>query len=646
MNSKSEINHLLRMIRLERAEEVRRSQELLDNVSLEERRAKGITWYPVVITHEEIGIGEQLILDIERTKNTGDAHKFRQGQSAALFINNEEGRQSKMLEGVVKRGRTDELQLVVKADSLPDWVDGGQLGLDLLYDETTYKEMEFALNRLLVAKDDRLAELREIILGYQKPYFEKLTYQINFPELNDSQNEAVAHIIAARDVAVVHGPPGTGKTTTLIRAIRHSMHEQSQILVAAPSNTAVDLLTEKLAEYGIHVVRMGHPARVNERLWKHTFDAKVESHPDYKRMKQLRKDAHKLKQKALKFKRSFNHEDRMVRKEALKEARAMLDEAKGMEKYILKNVLQKAEVITSTLVGASRAMIRYQLYDTVFIDEAGQALDPATWIPISRAKKVVFAGDHCQLPPTVKSMQAQREGFAISLFEKCVNRLKIGRMLETQYRMNAQIMDFSSDVFYNNRLKAAPSVAHHVLSKKEGAFLLETPFDFIDTAGSGYEETVKKGNLSKYNPQEGHLLLKYIHQLYEQMEAAMTAETLEGINVGIISPYAAQVSFLASQLNDYPLLEKYRKNISVKTIDGFQGQERDIIGISLVRSNPDGEIGFLKDIRRMNVAMTRAKKKLVVVGDSATISKEGFYQRFLEYAEMIEGYKTVWEFAW
>ncbi|MGB0932539.1 MAG: AAA domain-containing protein, partial [Chitinophagales bacterium] len=507
-----EINHQLRMIRLERAEEVRRSQEILDNVSLEERRAKGITWHPVVITHEEVGIGEQLILDIERTKGKG-GHKFSQGKSAALFINNAEGRRDKILEGVIKRSRRNDLQLVVKGDSLPDWVDDGSLGLDLLYDERTYKEMEYALNRLLVAKDDRLAELREIILGYQKPYFEKLTYPINFPELNESQNKAVSHITSARDVAIVHGPPGTGKTTTLIRAIRHSMHEQSQILVAAPSNTAVDLLTEKLVEYGIHVVRMGHPARVDESLWEHTFDSKVEAHPDYKRMKQLRKDAHKLKQKALKYKRSFNAEDREARRNALKEAKDMFYEARNIEKYILNNVLQKAEVITATLVGSAQAMLRYQLYDTVFIDEAGQALEPATWIPISRAKRVVFAGDHFQLPPTVKSLEAKKGDFDVSLFEKCVNRLKIGEMLETQYRMNERIMDFSSDVFYHNRLKAAESVRHHVLSKNENALLLKTPLDFIDTAGSGYEEVMRKKSLSKYNPEEGRLLLKYIHQL-------------------------------------------------------------------------------------------------------------------------------------
>lgn len=617
----------------------------MDNVSLEERRAKGITWHPVVITHEEIGIGEQLILDIERTKGEG-GHKFSQGQSAALFINNAEGRRDKMIEGVIKRARRNDLQLVVKADALPEWVDEGNLGLDLLYDETTYKEMEIALNRLLVAKDDRLAELREIILGYQKPYFEQLTYQINFPELNESQNRAVSHITSARDVAIVHGPPGTGKTTTLIRAIRHSMHEQSQILVAAPSNTAVDLLTEKLAEYGINVVRMGHPARVDESLWEHTFDAQVEAHPDYRRMKQLRKDAHKLKQKALKYKRSFNAEDRQARKDALKEAKDMFYEARNIEKYILNNVLQKAEVITATLVGASQVMLRYQLFETVFIDEAGQALEPATWIPIIRAKRVVFAGDHLQLPPTVKSLEAKKGDFDVSLFEKCVKRLKIGEMLETQYRMNEKIMDFSSDVFYENRLKAAASVQYQVLSKKEDAFLLQTPLDFIDTAGSGYEEKIKRSSLSKFNPEEAHLLLKYLQQVYEQMEAALPIEEVEAISVGIVSPYSAQVEFLTEQLSNYPLLEKYQKNISVKTVDGFQGQERDIIGISLVRSNPDGEIGFLKDIRRMNVAMTRAKKKLVVVGDSATIAQHNFYQRFLEYAEMIEAYKTVWEFAY
>ncbi len=651
MSTKKSIEELAqsyRLIQAEREAEIEQYEELLKRASVTERREKGLTWYPIVITDEEIGIGEQLVATIERTTQQETPHKFRQGQTVVLFNHTVTTGNSKArpyVNGIVQKVRRNTLQITLHINELPDWAYEGKLGVDVLYNETTFKEMEFALKKLMDAKSDRLAALRDILLGYGKPSFQYGKYAPNFPQLNESQNKAVQQITTAEDIAIVHGPPGTGKTTTLIRAIQQTLKTEKQVLVCAPSNTAVDLLVAKLLEKGVKVVRIGHMARIDNRLLDASLDAQIATHRDYKQMKQYRKDAQQQRAQALKFKRNFGREEREERRAALKDVRELLDYAKEMERFILQDVLNSTQVIAATLVGASHFTLRKRQFSTAFIDEAAQALEPATWIPIIRANRVVLAGDHCQLPPTVKSVVAQKGGLEVSLFEKCINRLSVDTMLEVQYRMNEQIMQFSSEVFYDNRLQAAEAVKHWTLGKADSDELLTMPLNFIDTAGCGYEETRNQKSLSLLNKQEANLLYKYLSMVLEQFENEGVS-SIEELTVGIIAPYKEQVLYLESIVADYAILEKHKARLSINTVDGFQGQERDIIAISLVRSNQQGDIGFLSDIRRMNVAMTRAKKKLIVVGDSATLANHPFYQQFLSYTERTEAYKSAWEFMY
>lgn len=645
----AELQHLQTLLQMEREEEIRQYKAILQNVPIAERRRLGLSWYPIAISNIDIGIGEQLVITIEPTTPpapTDAPHKFQQGQTAGFFVVNTNGlRGTQLLTGVIKQVKHNSLDIVVTTDELPEWMDDGKLGLDLLYNEVTFQEMDFALKKLIEAKGNRIAELREILLGYAEPYFEVPSYIPDFAHLNPTQAAALQKVAVARDLAIIHGPPGTGKTTTLVQAILHTLHEQKQVLVCAPSNTAVDLLTEKLVEANVKVVRMGHPARVNERLHQFSFESQVTQHSLYVQMKKLRRQALEQQQKARKYKRSFGDKERQERREALADARKMLDEAANIEKFILRDVLDSAQVITATLAGSASALLRHKQFETVFIDEAGQALAPATWIPILRSRRVVLAGDHCQLPPTVKLFEAERRGLGISLFEQAIYRLpQAATTLKIQYRMHQNIMQYSNEQFYDQQLQAHESVAQIVLGT---GHILSSPFDFIDTAGSGYEEESSRPNdtegSSKQNPQEGALLLQYLDMLLDQTELEWGEERTKRLTIGLISPYKAQANWLRSHLDAYSLLQKYSRQISVHTVDGFQGQERDIIGISLVRSNHEGEIGFLKDTRRMNVALTRAKRKLIVVGDSATIANHDFYAKMLSYVEHHATYKTVWE---
>lgn len=645
MKSLQTIDHLFQLIQTEQEEERKQYQEKVVNTPIAERRANGDTWYPVVIAKEEIGLGEQLILTIERTTAQGTSHSFQQGKTAALFVHiaNNKGKPP-FLSGIIRSVRRDELKLMVSVSELPDWIEEGRLGLDVLYNETTFKEMEFALKKLQRAeKKERRAELRELFLGKATPYFATMPYALYFPHLNDSQNDAIRKVVAAEDVAIIHGPPGTGKTTTLVQAITHTLKKEKQVLVCAPSNTAVDLLTAKLREQGLTVVRIGHPARVNENLVDYTLDAQVSNHRDHKQLKQMRRDAHQLKIKARKYKRHFGAEEREERRENLASARHLLNQAKDLEKYILENVLDTAQVITATMVGASRVVLRNRQFSTVFIDEAGQALAPATFIPILKGKRVVMAGDHCQLPPTVKSDEAAKGGLMKSLFERCIEKMPdASTMLDTQYRMHEQIMQFSSEQFYKGELLADESVQEQVLVAESEEISLTTPVDFIDTAGCGFEEQQNKLTLSLFNEQEGRLLLKYLSEVVAQLEQEGEA-LVSQVTIGVIAPYKEQVVLLREWILDYPVLQNYNHNISIHTVDGFQGQERDIIAISWVRSNEEGNIGFLRDLRRTNVAMTRAKRKLIMVGDSATLASHPFYQQLIQYVENIAAYRSAWE---
>ena len=637
------LQNSLQLIRIEKKEEEKKFAELIRSTSIDERKKRGLAWYPISVEKEEIGLGEQWTLEIKRTSNLDEKHQFRSGQSIELFCNAYEGKERLSVQGVVSWSKRNELTLVLNSNELPDWISDGKLGIDLLYNEATFKEMEKAIEKMIAAKDkDRLGQLRDSLLGNRSPSFKRNHFEVQYPNLNEAQNKALALIEKAEDIAIVHGPPGTGKTTTLIKAIQVTLKKEKQVLVVAPSNTAVDLLVQKLIEQNVSVVRLGHPARINDALMSHTLDAQVAVHNDYKQLKQLRKDAQKIKRKAFKFKRNFGYEERMERKALLKEARETLDYAKDLKKFIIRDVLNETQVVAATLVGSNTRILGGKEFQTVFIDEAAQALEAATYIPILRSQRVVLAGDHFQLPPTVKSYEAQHKGMEISLFEKAIKRLDADVMLEIQYRMNQKIMQFSSQEFYNNKLLAADSVKNHSLDAKGESVYMSAAFDFIDTAGCGFTEQQNMQTLSTANPEEANLLLKYVNMMVEELEV-LSEEQLTQTSIGIISPYKEQVLLLRDSLASYEYLEKYKDNISIHTVDGFQGQERDIIAISMVRSNDAGEIGFLGDIRRMNVAMTRAKKKLVLIGDSATLANNKFYKRLLKYVDSIDAYKSAWE---
>ena len=647
-----EIKHLRSLLELERAEELRLCEELINTSSLAQRRSAGLCWYPVVIAEENMTAGSQYLLSVQTNLNKNQTtykdHQFAAGLSAALFSNaGETGNKNERLfiQGVIRKIKNETIQLLVKSkEDLPDWIYEGKLGLDLLYDETSYKEMDIALHKVLKARGkDRLVHLSNIMLGYKKPKFDTLRNQFYNDKLNASQNKALQKVLEAEEVAIIHGPPGTGKTTILVECVVQVLKKEKQVLVVAPSNTAVDLLAQKLIDKGLNVLRLGHPARIDEDLQTHTFDYQLTQHSHYKHIKDMKKEAQTLRNKAQKFKRNFGEEERTARRENYKAARQLLDDVRTMEQQIEKDVLAQTQVVTATLVGAALPVLHNTMFSTVFIDEAAQALEPACWIPITRAEKVVLAGDHWQLPPTVKSMEAQKEGLLKSLFEKTIDRIpEAAVMLQTQYRMNEQIMAFPAQWFYNNELKAANNVKKHTLHR-EGV-LLNRPFDFIDTAGCGFEEEQEPDSLSTRNPQEADLAFKYLEMMYEEMENLYPG-LCNQTSLGIIAPYKAQVRYLQDRLTHSPI-SAYEKNISIHTVDGFQGQERDIIAICMTRSNENGNIGFLNDLRRTNVAMTRARKKLILIGDSATLANHDFYKQLLDFAEKTNAYKSAWEFMY
>jgi predicted DNA helicase len=450
---------------------------------------------------------------------------------------------------------------------------------------------------------------------------------------------AIRQINNAYDVAVIHGPPGTGKTTTVVHAVVEVCKYERQVLVAAPSNTAADLLTERLAEQGLQVVRIGNISRVDETLLKHTLEGQISTHPESKNIKKLRIKAAELRNLARTFKRRMDYEARSRRQQLKDEARELAAWATNLEERMIQQILDGAQVITSTLVGSSHPVLHNLKFRTVFIDEAAQGLEPATWIPILKATRVVFAGDPFQLPPTVKSIEAAKRGLQITQIEKCIQRFHNVNLLNVQYRMHKNIMNFSNAVFYDNQLIAHESVENKKLHFYEN----EEAVTFVDTAGCGFDEKVNPESLSRFNAEEFFILREHLYQLVEKFDSSVDFPLP---SIGIVSPYREQVEFMETQILEDPILADFlkKKRISISTIDGFQGQERDVMYISLVRSNPKFEIGFLSDTRRMNVAMTRARMKLIVVGDSSTIGNHHFYKAFLDYAEKNGAYRTAWEF--
>jgi superfamily I DNA and/or RNA helicase len=636
------------------------------SASIKERRRRGLTWYPVTITQEDIGFGGKVVLELERPAHRQDLHLFQVGKNACVFSNapGYSGPDRPVLSGVVTSVRRNKLVLATTKEELPDWVqnantlngstpNGSTLGIDLTFDEVSYREMHQALNDVIGAHGNRLAELRDVLLGArQASYREPKADDLFYPSaLNDSQLVAVRHVIAAQDVAIIHGPPGTGKTTTLVQAILETIRRERRVLVCAPSNTAVDLLTEKLAERGVNVIRMGNPSRVSDLLLQHTLDAGVMAHPSYAKMHAMRQTAEQHRDTANELAkegvRHFGFEGRQHRQQLREEARTLRQAADDLERFMTEDVLESVQVITCTLVGASHRHMRHLSFETVFIDEAAQALEPGCWIPIAKGQRIVLAGDHHQLPPTVKSEQAAREGLRETLFEKCIQRQpNTARMLTTQYRMHEQIMGFSSQKFYGGQLVPHASVRHASLEAYDLRFAPDLPVEFIDTAGCAYQEVAIPESRSTANPEEAHLLLERLAQLLAPYDAAEHDEQQHTpLSIGVIAPYRAQINYLKDAIEDSEVLNGLllQRRLSVGTVDSFQGQERDIIAITLTRSNPQGEIGFLSDIRRMNVGMTRARRKLLLVGDSSTLCSHPFFGELLAYMKGVGGYRTAHE---
>jgi len=628
---------LSRLLREERKEDRSIYETLTASTSIYDRRANGLTWYPLANRGTEPSKGDYINVEFERTSYQDINPQFKSGSAVMLFSNHNP--KEDRLEGTVTYLSGNKLKVNFRTEELPDWADDGKLGIDTLFDDNSYDEMEKALTiaekRLEAGgKDDRLVK---IITGLKKPeFYEQRKVHGLSEHLNTSQQLAITKIIQAEDLAIVHGPPGTGKTTTLVQAIAMQLEQGAKkVLVTAPSNTAVDLLSERLSEKGLKVLRIGNPARISERLESLSLDYQLAQHPANKEIRAFKKRAKEFKDMAHKYKRNFGKAEREQRKALFDEARNIMKSVEKTEQYMMDDLVAKAQIITATLVGSQHYSIAKITYDAVFIDEAGQALEPACWIPILKAPKLVLAGDHQQLPPTIKSREAAKQGLAETLMEKCTRLYpEAVVLLEEQYRMHRSIMHYASQVFYDNKLRAHHTVAEQLL------FTGDLPVSFIDTAGCGFEEKIENTAIS--NPEEAQFLFQHLMQFCLQLVQHFKDKKYPSI--AIISPYKAQVQLLKDLLIESQLPGDIKNYITVNTIDSYQGQEREVVYISMTRSNPDSKIGFLSDNRRMNVAMTRAKKKLVVIGDSATLSQFDFYKNFIQYTEAQDSYLSAWEF--
>ena len=521
------------------------------------------------------------------------------------------------------------------------------IGVQLSFDETSYKLMFEALDRTMKAKNNRLAYLRDLFYSHQKAG--RFSFEpMKFPWLNPTQERAVNEVLWAKDVAIVHGPPGTGKTTTLVEAINETLMRESQVLVCAQSNMAVDWISEKLVDRGINVLRIGNPTRVNDKMLGFTYERRFESHPDYPQLWAIRKAIRELRSNRKKGSESFHQKMDRLRSRAAE-----------IEIRINAELFGEARVIACTLVGSAHRLLEGMKFGTLFIDEAAQALEAACWIPMRRASRVILAGDHCQLPPTVKSIAALRAGLGKTLMERIAeNKPEVVTLLKIQYRMNEDIMRFSSDWFYGGQVESAPQIKYRSIldfdhpitwidtSNEENQITIEgedAPEDSASTSSSSsaanqnsdlnFKEQFVGESYGRINKAEAELTLLTLAEYFTKIGKQRVLG--DGIDVGIISPYRAQVQYLKKLIKKYEFFKPYRRLISVNTVDGFQGQERDVILISLVRSNDEGQIGFLKDLRRMNVAMTRARMKLIILGNKETMTKHPFYKKLWEYVEAI-----------
>ena len=638
------------LLQLEYYTEKEAFRKLTEQMGMQRKVKRGDAWYPLRVGKSFYNSLNQRAIEVFRTSDQDIEHNFEFGRPVMFFkVKNEEGKvkneEEKVKNSTLKYfsftgtvNYVDGDRMVITVPDSAPLLDLQQateeIGIQLSFDETSYKLMFEALDRTMKAKNNRLAYLRDLFYSHQKAA--KFTFEpMRFPWLNPTQEKAVNEVLWAKDVAIVHGPPGTGKTTTLVEAINETLMRESQVLVCAQSNMAVDWISEKLVDRGVNVLRIGNPTRVNDKMLGFTYERRFEAHPDYPQLWAIRKAIRELRKNRKKGSESYHQKLERLKSRATE-----------LEIRINSELLGEARVIACTLVGSAHRLLEGMKFGTLFIDEAAQALEAACWIPMRRASRVILAGDHCQLPPTVKSIAALRAGLGKTLMERIAeNKPEVVTLLKIQYRMNEEIMRFSSDWFYHGEVESAPQIKYRSILEDD------SPITWIDTSNEENQVT-KEGDdvvsgekrddmnfheqfvgesFGRINKAEADLTLLTLAEYLTQVGKRRVLE--ESIDVGIISPYRAQVQYLKRLLKKYEFFKPYRRLISVNTVDGFQGQERDVILISLVRSNDEGQIGFLKDLRRMNVAMTRARMKLIILGDKSTMTKHPFYQKLWEYVE-------------
>lgn len=669
------------LLQLEYYTEKEAFRKLTEQMGMQRKVKRGDAWFPLQVGKSFYNSLNQTAIEVFRTSDQDIEHNFEFGRPVMFFMVKKMGKNENQGNTALQQpeNASDANHKVqnsnLKVQSIKyfsftgtvSYVDGDRMvitvpdsapllelqqstdpiGVQLSFDETSYKLMFEALDRVMKAKNNRLAYLRDLFYSHQKAG--RFSFEpMKFPWLNPTQERAVNEVLWAKDVAIVHGPPGTGKTTTLVEAINETLMRESQVLVCAQSNMAVDWISEKLVDRGINVLRIGNPTRVNDKMLGFTYERRFESHADYPQLWAIRKAIRELRKNRKKG--SENYHQKMDR---------LKSRAAEIELRINAELFGEARVIACTLVGSAHHLLEGMKFGTLFIDEAAQALEAACWIPMKRASRVILAGDHCQLPPTVKSIAALRAGLGKTLMERIAeNKPEVVTLLKIQYRMNDEIMRFSSDWFYGGKVESAPQIKYRSVldydhpitwidtSNEENQITIEgedAPEDSASTASSvsaanqnsdlNFKEQFVGESFGRINKAEAELTLLTLAECFTKIGKQRVLE--ERIDVGIISPYRAQVQYLKKLIKKYEFFKPYRRLISVNTVDGFQGQERDVILISLVRSNDEGQIGFLKDLRRMNVAMTRARMKLIILGNKDTMTKHPFYKKLWEYVEAI-----------
>lgn len=638
------------LLQLEYYTEKEAFRKLTEQMGMQRKVKRGDAWFPLQVGKSFYNSLNQTAIEVFRTSDQDIEHNFEFGRPV-MFFRSEGSEELKYFSFTGTVSYVDGDRMVVTVPDSAPLLELQQstdpIGVQLSFDETSYKLMFEALDRVMKAKNNRLAYLRDLFYSHQKAG--RFSFEpMKFPWLNPTQERAVNEVFWAKDVAIVHGPPGTGKTTTLVEAINETLMRESQVLVCAQSNMAVDWISEKLVDRGINVLRIGNPTRVNDKMLGFTYERRFESHADYPQLWAIRKAIRELRKNRKKG--SENYHQKMDR---------LKSRAAEIELRINAELFGEARVIACTLVGSAHHLLEGMKFGTLFIDEAAQALEAACWIPMKRASRVILAGDHCQLPPTVKSIAALRAGLGKTLMERIAeNKPEVVTLLKIQYRMNDEIMRFSSDWFYGGKVESAPQIKYRSVldydhpitwidtSNEENQITIEgedAPEDSASTASSvsaanlnsdlNFKEQFVGESFGRINKAEAELTLLTLAEYFTKIGKQRVLE--ERIDVGIISPYRAQVQYLKKLIKKYEFFKPYRRLISVNTVDGFQGQERDVILISLVRSNDEGQIGFLKDLRRMNVAMTRARMKLIILGNKDTMTKHPFYKKLWEYVEAI-----------